>query len=204
MATYDEDDRLCVKCGEPSTKGNVLSQVGVPKGKRKGNGENDPLEKLIEQSEKLKLEELTKVLISNKTAQKPTFIHSSCRTYMNNKTRAKLCSDTQDDMLSAKRSTPEYVSSSTRSTKVHFDFKKQCFYCTKLCEYDSKHPERNKFQYVRTMDSGILKITLAVCQQRNDTISKLIEMRLLSVHLKPFTTNHADPVLKTLPQIVSI
>ena len=176
---YDTDDRLCVKCGEPSTKGNILSQVGAPKGKRKGV-ENDPLEKLIEQSQKLKLEELTKILRNNKATQKPTYIHSSCRTYMNNKTRTKRTSDVQD-VISAKRSTPEYVSSSTRSTKGDFDFKKQCFYCTKLCEYDDKHPERNTFEYVRTMDSGILKTTLAICQQRNDTFSKLVEMRLLSV-----------------------
>ena len=138
------------------------------------------MEKLIEQSQKLKLEELTKILRNNKTTQKPTYIHSSCRTYMNNKTRAKRTSDFQD-VISAKRSTPEYVSSSTRSTKGDFDFKKHWFYCTKLCEYTDKHPERNKFEYVRTTGSGILKTTLAVCQQRNDTFSKLIEMRFLSV-----------------------
>ena len=88
MASYNTEERLCVKCGEPSSKGNVLSQVGAPKGRRKGICENDPLEKLIEQSEKLKLEELTKIYKNNKATHEPTYIHSTCRTFMNNKTRA--------------------------------------------------------------------------------------------------------------------
>ena len=96
---------------------------------------------------------------------------------MNNKTRAKPTSDAPGDQVSAKRIAMENVSSSTRSTMENFDFKKQCFYCIKVCEYDDKHPERNKFEYVRTMDSGILKTTLAICQQRNDKFSKLVEMR---------------------------
>ena len=96
---------------------------------------------------------------------------------MNNKTRAKPTSDVPGDQVSAKRIAMENVSSSTRSTKENFDFKKLCFYCIKVCEYDDKHPERNKFEYVRTMDSGILKTTLAICQQRNDKFSKLVEMR---------------------------
>ena len=125
MASYNTEERLCVKCGEPSLNGNALSQVGAPKGS-KGICENDPLEKLIKQSEKLKLEELTKTLKSNKAAHEPTYIHSTCRTFMNYKTRAKRTSDAQDDQVSAKRIAPKNVSSSTQS-KNNFDFKKQCF-----------------------------------------------------------------------------
>ena len=177
MASYNTEERLCVKCGEPYSKGNILSQVGAPKGTRKGICENDPLKKLIEQSEKLKLQELTKILKNNKATHEPTYIHRTCKTFINNKTRAKPTSDSPDNQVSAKCIAMENVSSSTRSTKENFDFKKQCFYFTKVCEYDDKRPERNKFEYVGTMDSGILKAKLAICQQRNDKLLKLVEMR---------------------------
>ena len=59
MASYNTEELLCVKCREPSSKGNVFSKVGAPKRKRKGICENDPPEKLTEQSEELKLKELT-------------------------------------------------------------------------------------------------------------------------------------------------
>ena len=76
MASYNTEERLCVKCGEPSSKGNVLSQVGVPKGRRKGICEDDLLEKIIEQSEKLKLKELTKILKNNKATHEPTRVNT--------------------------------------------------------------------------------------------------------------------------------
>ena len=98
---------------------------------------------------------------------------------MNNSSRAKRTSDAQDDQVSAKRIAAENVSSLTRSSKENFDFKKQCFYRTKVYEYDDKYPERNTFEYARTMDSGILKTALAICQQRKDKLSKLVEMRQL-------------------------
>ena len=41
------------------------------------------VKKLTELFERLKLEELTRILLNNKTTQEPTYIHSSCRTYMN-------------------------------------------------------------------------------------------------------------------------
>ena len=78
---------MCVKCGEPSSKGNVLRQVEVPKGRGKGICENDPLERLVEQSEKQKLEKLTKILQNNKATHEPKYIHSTWRTFLNNKTR---------------------------------------------------------------------------------------------------------------------
>ena len=118
--------------------------------------------------------------MNNNAIQHTTYIHFSCRTYMNNKTRAKQTSDAQNEQVSATRITPENASSSTRPTKENFDFKKQCFYCTKACEYDDKHPDRNESEYVRTIDFGILKTTL-ICQQRNDKYSKVSEMGPLSV-----------------------
>ena len=71
------------KSGRPSSNGNLLSLFGALKGKRKGRCEKDPLEKLIELSERLKLGELTKMLMNKKATQELTYIHSSCRTYMN-------------------------------------------------------------------------------------------------------------------------
>ena len=85
MASYDKEEHLCVKCGGSSSKGNLLGLVGAPKGKRKGGCQKDPLKKLIEQSKRLKLEELTRILMNNKVTHEPSYIHSSCRTYVNNK-----------------------------------------------------------------------------------------------------------------------
>ena len=148
MASYDKEERLCLKCGGPSSKENMLILVGAPKGKRKEECEKNPLEKLIEQSERLKLEELKRILMNNKATEDPTNIYSSCRTYMNSKTRAKGTSDAQDEQVGAKSIAPENVSSSTRSTEEKFDFKRQCFYCTNVYEYDDNHPDQNKFECV--------------------------------------------------------
>ena len=97
MTLYDKEEILSIKCGGPSSKGNLLSLVGAPKGRRKGGCEKDPLEKLTEQSERLKLEEARRILLNSKATQKPTYIHSSCKTYMNNKTNVKRTSDAQDE-----------------------------------------------------------------------------------------------------------
>ena len=117
--------------------------------------------------------------MNNKATPEPAYISISCRTYMNNKIRAKRTSDAQDEQVSAKRTAPENVSSLSQSTKENFYFKKQCFNCTKVCEYDDKHSDRNKFEYVLTMDFSILKATLKICQQWNEKYSKVIEMGLL-------------------------
>ena len=59
------------------------------------------------------------------------------------------------------------------------------------------------------MDSSILKTILAISQQQNDKFSKFVEMRLLSVSdlvaaeaMYLVCISHADPVLKTHPQVV--
>ena len=53
-----------------------------------------------------------------------------------------------------------------------FNFKPQCFYCTEECVFDKKHPDRNKFENVRTKDSALFTSTLEICCQRNDKYSK--------------------------------
>lgn len=83
--------------------------------------------------------------MSNKATLDPTYIHSSCRIYTNNKARAKRTSDGHDEQVSAKRIAPENDSSSNWSVEENFDFKKKCFYWAKVCEYDDKHPGQNKF-----------------------------------------------------------
>ena len=107
----------------------------------------------------------------NKEINKVKFIHNQCRTELRNAFRKIL-------------STMEYVNSSnkrisTRSESKCFDFKTQCFYCESPCVVDFKHPDRNKFEEVRTRDTMIHKNTLAICKNRNDKQGKSIEGRLL-------------------------
>ena len=70
--------------------------------------------------------------MNNNAIQHTTYIHFSCRTYMNNKTRAKQTSDAQNEQVSATRITPENASSSTRPTKENFDFKSSASTAQKL------------------------------------------------------------------------
>ena len=69
---------------------------------------------------------------------------------------------------------------SARLEYESFDFKAQCFYCDKACVLDKKHSKRNKFEYVRTKDTGIYKKTLEICKARDDEISRKIEKRLFT------------------------
>ena len=86
MASYDNEEYLCIKCGGTTSKGNLLNVVGAPNGKRKEECKKDPLERRIEQFERLKIEELTRILMNNKATQEPTYIHSLYRTNTSNKT----------------------------------------------------------------------------------------------------------------------
>ena len=141
-----------------------------------------PLDKLLEQSRTLNLETLFRKLENNKVTNAPTYIHPSCRTLLKKKSQPKRTLELQDEPICPKRAVPQNVSSSTRSTaKSSFDFKHNCFYCTKDCVYDEKHPDRNMFENVRTTNSAIFNLTREICKQRNDKFSKTIEMRLLNV-----------------------
>ena len=131
MATTNVKSNVCVKCGGPSTRGKPLSLVGSTKGKREGHQEGEhPLDKLLQQSRTLQLETLTKTLENNARENAPTYIHSYCRTFLNNKCRPKRASKTQE-AISAKRVVPQNVSSTTRPTAVGFNFKSQCFIALK-------------------------------------------------------------------------
>ena len=44
-----------------------------------------------------------------------------------------------------------------------------------------KHPDRNKFEEVRTKGTGIHRATLEICMKRDDKLGKTIESRLLNV-----------------------
>ena len=119
--------------------------------------------------------------MNNKVTQEPTYIHSLCRTNTNNNTWANWTSDAHVKKVRAKSIASENFNFSIRSTEKNFNFKKHCFYCTKVCEYDDKHPGQNEFECVQTMDLGILKTTLTIYWPQNDKYWKVIKMSLLSV-----------------------
>lgn len=70
----------------------------------------------------------------------PTFIHISCRTELRNASRRV------KPLTALEKIIP------VRSENANFDFKTQCFYCDRLCVYDEKHPDRNRFEEVRTTE----------------------------------------------------
>ena len=49
-----------------------------------------------------------------------------------------------------------------------FDFTQQCFYCGKVCFFDSKYPNRNPFEMVAIKDIGIYNITLELYESYID------------------------------------
>ena len=67
-----------------------------------------------------------------------------------------------------------------RSKIEKFDFTKQCFYCGKVCFFNSKHPDHDPFEMVATKDTGIYYNTLELCKFCKDN-AKLnsVERRLL-------------------------
>ena len=48
------------------------------------------------------------------------------------------------------------------------------------CILHKKHPDRNKFEEVRTKGTGIHRATLGICMKRDDKLGKSIESRLLN------------------------
>ena len=69
-----------------------------------------------------------------------------------------------------------------RSENERFDFKKQCFYCNGICIVDTKHPDSNKFEEVRTKDTAIYKQTMNICKIRKDDLVKRIELHFQSIN----------------------
>ena len=56
------------------------------------------------------------------------------------------------------------------------------FYYNETCIADTKHPDRNKFEEVRTKDIAIYKLTLNIFKIRKDDLAKHIELRLLQIN----------------------
>ena len=109
------------------------------------------------------------LLISNQCSGTKTFIHSTCRVTLKNQSRP------------SKRGADESLLSAGKKRRDNFDFKRQCFYCDGVCEFDPKHPDRNKFSEVRTISTALYKVTLEICKGRTDEKAKKVEARLLDV-----------------------
>ena len=116
---------------------------------------------------------LAETLFLNQENQMVTFIHNSCRNKLRNLSRRKQPLD--GNKKSNKRRCLR------RENKI-FDFKKQCFYYNGTCIVDTKHPDRNKFEEVRTKDTTIYKQTLNICKIRKDNLAKHMEFCLLYIN----------------------
>ena len=154
-----------------------------------------PLDTIICHALKLDCETLVATVQKNKENGHITYIHTSCRNFLRNHARSKKRPTSSTEQLSSKRV-------SIRSDQQSFDFKKQCFYCG----YE-RHPNRYKFEEVRTKSSGIYYVTLALCQSRDDEFSKTVEAQLLSAHdlvaaeARYHVAYHAEQGLKILLSI---
>lgn len=159
--------KICVFCGEEKKENDRLNQVGAHWSEDKGTP--NPINSLIDYAEKCNLAELHSVLESNKVSGKKTFIHSTCRVRLKNQSRP------------SKRSADGSLPSAGKKRRDDFDFRTQCFYCDDVCEYDPKHPDRNKFHEVCTITTALYKVTLEICKGRTDEQAKKVEARLLGV-----------------------
>ena len=146
--------------------GERLDQVGAFW--KENSRQAHPLKTLINYAKQSNLTPLAETL--NQENQTATVIHNSWRTELRNLCRRKRPPD-EDDKLNKRRC--------LRTENERSDFKKQCFYCNGTCIVDTKHPDRNKFEELRTKDTAIYKETLKICKIRKDTLAKRIELRLL-------------------------
>ena len=154
MSLAGDEINVCVKCDKHSEKENALNLVGSAKGNREEDSKH-PLDKLLEQSRTLYLETLIRKLEKTKVTN-----------VLKNKSLPKRTLELHEEPICPKRAIPQNVSSSTRSTaESSFDFKHNCFYCTKDCVYDEKHPDHNMFENVRTTNSAIFNLTREICKQ---------------------------------------
>ncbi|CAK8697783.1 unnamed protein product [Clavelina lepadiformis] len=168
-----KETAICVKCRKGYRTGDSLCHVGAYF--CESDSTTHPLDTIIGHALKLDCETLVATLQKNKENGHITYIHTSCRTFLRNHARSK-----KRPASSTKQSSSKRVS--TRSDQQSFDFKKQCFYCGYSCMFDERHPDRNKFEEVRTKSSGIYYVTLALCQSRDDELAKTVQARLLSAH----------------------
>ena len=175
MSNLGNEEDSCIICDEGVKQDDQLNEIGSRWTLKDEDDKNKkhPMDVIIEQAEKLQMENLVAVLVRNKQSKVKTFIHKSCRTTLRNNSRKRLSSSTGQEPSKQKR---------TRSEYGEFDFKTQCFYCGNLCISDSKHPDRKNFEEVRTKHTKIHNATLEICKNRDDLVAKTIESRLLNVN----------------------
>ena len=138
-------DQVCIRCQKELIEGDQLNHVGS-KFPHDQNKEH-PIQTLTSYDGKLKIEALVSLLKYNKENKVNTYIHLSCRNSLKNKSRTKRTFE-DEHSTTTKRA--------CRGSKIEqFDFTKQCFYCGKVCFFDSKHPDRNPFKTAATKDTGI-------------------------------------------------
>ena len=161
---------MYIRCQKVLIEGHQLNHV-VSKFCDNQNKQH-PIDTLISYAEKLKIEALISILKYNKENKVNTYIHLSCRNSLKYKSRKKR---TFEDEHSTTTKT-----ACRRSEIEKFDLTKQCFYCGKVCFFDSKHADRNPFEMVDAKDTSIYNNTLELCKFRKDNAkSNSIERRLL-------------------------
>ena len=170
----NEEDS-CIISDEGVKQDDQLNEIGSRWTLKDADDKNKKhsMDVIIEQAEKLQMENLVAVLVRNKQSKVKTFIHKSCRTTLRNCSRKRLSSSTGQKPSKQKR---------TRSEYGEFDFKTQCFHCGNLCISDSKHPDWKNIEEVRTKHTKIHNATLEICKNRDDLVAKTIESRLLNVN----------------------
>ena len=129
------------------------------------------IDTLISYAEKPKKEALVSIPKYIKENKVNTYIDLSCRNSLKNKSPTK---QTFEDEHSTR------TKRACRRSKIQkFDFTKQCFYCRKVCFFDSKHPDRNPFQIVATNHTDPYYTTLELCKSCKDNAKiDSIERRL--------------------------
>ena len=164
-----EEDKKCICCLKESD--DHLRHVGLKFNELAGG--KHPIETLLEYATRLALDDIVQRITKYKEQKTPVFIHDRCRSDLKNRSR-KRKSDTLPEQVNAK-------SPSLRSKSGDFDFRKQCFYCGKVCTIDDKHLDRSNVQEVRTKDTKIYFKTLELCKSREDDIAKAIQKRLMGI-----------------------
>ena len=167
-------EQVCIRCQKELVEGDQLNHIGSKF--RDDQNKQHPIDTLINYGEKLKIEALVSILKYNKENKVNTYIHLSCRNSLKSKSRKKQTFE-DEHSTTTKRAC-------RRSEIEKFDFTKQCFYCGKVCFFNSKHPDRNPFEMVATKDTGIYHNTLELCKFRKDNAKSNSTERCLLRYLR--------------------
>ena len=95
--------------------------------------------------------------------------HKQCQRRVNNENRER--SITSTDFQAEKESSKEKM---LRSSLEPFDWKDNCLFCGKLCQRDSKYPERSDFHETLRFKNDVL----SACQKRADAVSRKLSLRV--------------------------